>query len=168
MGPGQVQQTDGHLASAVVFFFFFSWWTPADNKSLSPALKRAGIWIGRLAFSWRMTRMKFLIWAHRRAWSLLRQFISQRSDGQAGSPARLGPAHLWHWSPVPRRDGSPASWLVTSLWSRQKAGKISSSCRQLPKTRARCRPGCFLTWGPWDACHRPWGRAQGKMPYYSC
>ena len=116
--------------------FFFSWWTQADNKSLSPAVKHAGIWIRRLAFSWRMTGMKFLIWAHRRAWSSLRQFISQQSDGQAGSPARLGPTCLRHWSPVPRRDGSPASWLLCPACARNKRQESSP-----PAASSFQRPG---------------------------
>ena len=55
--------------------------------------------------------------------------------------------------------------FVSSLCSKQKAGKLSSSCQQLPKTWARCPSACFLTWGPRDACRSPkeGPRARGPL-----
>lgn len=104
--------------SSCHFYGLVFWWTLADNKSLPLALKHAIIWITHFVFSWRMTRMKFLIWAHGSAWSALRLFISQRPEGWAGIATCLCSAHLGSCSSgvLFHRARSPLPTRHSVLW----------------------------------------------------
>lgn len=148
------------------FYGLPSWWTRPGNKSLSLALKHAGIGTSSLVFSRRMTRMKSLIWVHRNAWASFRLFVSQRPEGQVesitcGCPACLGGCGSGILLGTHRGPTLSCEQPKVKL----KERKVSSSYWQLPKAWVGCSFAHFFTWNPWGSCHKPRGKGPRTAPF---